>query len=78
MTAGEAEGDLLLAGPGEEVLGPQANHRVGALLKVSGSHIHVEDGVVSPLVAFAPAVEEANLGPPGLDRQLPQPGAEAP
>ena len=50
----------------ENVLGPQANHGIGALLQILGRYIDVDHGGHHVLPAFQLAVVEAGFGAGGL------------
>lgn len=59
----------------EDVLGPRANHTIGALLQVPGRHIGVDHDGYHVLPVFQLAVVEEDFGAGGLYRQAAQPFA---
>src|SRR5262245_59514824 len=78
MPAGEAEADLDGAAGVAQILGPEANDGVGALLEIAAADLDREHRVLSALVSFRRTVVEQHVGTAGPDRERPQPGGEAP
>src|SRR6185295_10230764 len=67
VAAREAERDLAVAPGGIEILGPQADHRVRALLEIGRADVHREHRRVRPLIPLEIAVPEPHFSSGRVD-----------
>ena len=77
IAAGESERDRVFVAAGIQIFSAQPDHRIGALLKVLVTHIHIEHGDVCFLVRFETTIVQMHGLAPATQWKTSKPGAEA-